>query len=84
MLNFIKFIIPLISILFSSFKLGKMSLKKGYLEGIKLACVIIVLFSIIVLLFDKFRIRSIIYYFILFITSFLGAMIGINRKKVSS
>ncbi len=54
--------------------------KKGWLEGLKFAFII----SIFLLLFqilgiDKsFHIKDLIFYFILFLTSILGGMIGIH------
>ena len=80
-LNYFKLLIPLISILYSSYILGRKSVKKGYLEGMKLAFIIIFMFIIINLMFDSFNYKSILYYLIIFISSSLGAMIGINRKK---
>ena len=53
-----------------------------YLEGIKFSLIIIPLFIIIALILDlTIRIRIIIYYIIIFITSTLGSMIGINTKR---
>ena len=80
----IKFLIPVFSIFISSFILGNKSLKKGYVEGIKLGILVIFLFLVISFLFDKFIYYQLIYYFILLLCSCLGAMIGINRKRASS
>ena len=38
---------------------------------------------ILVLLFDKLSIKSIIYYVILILTSIFSSMLGINYKKIS-
>lgn len=80
--NILKIIIILTNILISSFILGQKTKIKGYLEGIKFSLIIIPLFIIIALILDlTIRIRIIIYYIIIFITSTLGSMIGINTKK---
>lgn len=57
--------------------------KKGFLEGIILGLIFIVLMILIkILLFDaSFKIATFIYYIILFITSILGGMFGVNKKS---
>ena len=80
----LKIIAILINIFISSFILGKNTIKKGYLEGIKLALIIIPIFIIISLLTSsKIEIKAILYYMIILITSILGSMIGINKRKES-
>ena len=80
-LRIIKYIIPIISIIISSFILGRNSFKKGYIEGIKLGLIVIIFFIIICFVFDSFNYHSLFYYFIIILTSCLGSMIGINKKK---
>ena len=57
--------------------------KKGFLEGIKLGLIFIILMVLIkIILFNNsFNISTIIYYIILFITSIFGGMIGVNKKS---
>lgn len=57
--------------------------KKGFLEGMLLGFIFIILMFIIkIILFDNsFSISSFIYYLILFITSILGGMFGVNKKN---
>lgn len=74
--------ILLLSIFINSFILGKKSNKRGYLEGIKFSSIIIVLFIILsIILSEALMFRNIIYYLIIMITSILGSMIGINKRK---
>ena len=80
-ISILKLIIPLSAITISSYILGKQSEKKGYIEGIKIGTIIIIIFYILVIILDKFKLKSLIYYAILFLTSILSSMIGINRKK---
>ena len=82
--SIIMFIIPVFSIFISAFILGTNSIRKGYIEGIKLSIIIIMLFIIISFLFSSFKFSSIIYYLILILSSSLGGMLGINKKKASS
>ena len=80
--NITKLIILIFSIFIGSFILGKKSLKKGYIEGIKYSIVFIVLLVIINLLFVKeFNVKSIIYFLIIIISSTFGSMLGINKKR---
>lgn len=57
--------------------------KKGFLEGIILGILFIIFMVMIkVILFDSgIGISTIIYYLILFITSILGGMMGVNKKS---
>lgn len=79
----LKLIIPLTAIFIAGYKLGTNSEKKGYLAGMKIGSIIITLFLIITLLFHQFTPKSLLYYLILFLTSILSSMVGINRKKLN-
>ncbi len=74
-------IIPIISIFIGSYRLGKLSNEKGYIEGIKYGLIWVILFVIICLICKVFDWTSIIYYFILLFISILGSILGINKKK---
>lgn len=81
----LKIIICLLSIFINSYILGKKTLKKGYLEGLKLSLIIIpILFIITVISKKALKFRIILYYLIILITSIFGSMLGINRKKEKS
>lgn len=80
--SILKIIIILLNIFISSFILGKKAINKGYLEGIKLAVIIIPIFIILALITKEvFKLRVILYYLIIFITSTFGGMVGISRNK---
>ena len=83
-ISIIRFILPMVSIFVSSYRLGKSSDKKGYLEGLKFGGIIILIFMLLVIIFDKLSWKSIIYYGILLLTSIMSSMIGINRKKLNA
>lgn len=82
-INYLKLFIILISMLIGGIYIGKVATKKGWLEGLKVGLeVIIILFIIGYLAFDKgITIKNLIYYFILILSSTLGSMIGINKRK---
>ena len=82
-ISIMRLILPVIAIFISSYKLGKVSDKKGYLEGLKFGGIVILIFTILVILLDKLELRSLIYYLILLLTSVMSSMVGINRKKTN-
>lgn len=80
--NILKLITVIISIFVGAFLIGKNSLKKGYLEGIKYALIIISLIFIINIIFLRvININLLIYYIIILLSSIFGSMLGINFKK---
>ena len=78
-----KIIIPVISILIGGFYIGKKSNKKGFIEGLKLGLIFIILLTIFnYLAFDySFKFKYLLFYLILIVSSILGSMIGINKKR---
>ena len=80
--NISKIIILGLSIFIGSFSLGKMSIKKGYLEGLKFGLLItFILFLLNLIITKNIKIRLIILYIIINITSILGSMFGILKSK---
>lgn len=81
----IKVLIPSLALFIGGYKVGNNANKKGYIEGIKLSLIVIILlFMFSYLGFNaSFSISLILYYIILIISSMLGAMIGINKKITS-
>ena len=81
--SIVKIIIPVISLFIGGFYIGKKSLKKGFLEGLKLGGI----FSLILIIFNylalnnSFKFKYLLFYMILIISSIFGSMIGINKKK---
>lgn len=81
--SYMKLFIVAISMLVGGIYIGSKASKKGWLEGLKIGLeVIILLFVVSYLAYDKgVNVKSIIYYFILIMSSMLGSMIGINKRK---
>ena len=79
-IKFFKLITPIISIFIGALIMGRNSNKNGYLEGIKLAIIIDFLFIIFSIIFNNFKLESIIFYIILLASSILGSIIGIQKK----
>lgn len=82
-INYLKLFIAAISMLIGGIYIGNNSTKKGWLEGLKVGFIMIIIFFIIsYLAFDKgINGKTLIYYFILLASSMLGSMIGINKRK---
>lgn len=80
--NLLKFIIPFIASLVSGFIVGINSNNKGYLEGIKVGSIIIIILLIFNILgFNNTNLTNIINYSLILLFNIVGSMVGINRKK---
>ena len=78
-----KILICVISLFVGGFVMGRRSSKKGWLEGLKLALI----FLLLLLLFNYLglgntpKIKNLIYYAIIIVSCIFGSIIGINKKK---
>lgn len=81
--NYLKLFSIAISIFIGGIYIGTKADNKGWLEGIKIGLIVIFLvFVISYLAFDNsIDVKDFIYYSILLVSSILGSMIGINKKK---
>lgn len=80
-LKIIMLLIPIVGIFIGSFMIGKISNKKGYIEGLKYGGIWIFLLLIINLIIQNFNITSIVYYIILLLISIASGILGINNKS---
>ncbi len=73
----------IISMFIGGFYLGRLSNKKGFLEGIKIGVVmIVILFLFGYLGFNiSFSLNLFVFYLLILISSVLGSIIGINKKS---
>ncbi len=75
-----KIIIPIMALFIGGLYIGRKSMKKGFLEGLKLG----IIFSLFLIIFNYlglgngFKLKYILYYTILIISSIFGSIIGIN------
>lgn len=82
-ISIFKILIPIISLFIGGYITGKRSKSKGWLEGLKLGFI----FSILIIIFNflafdsSFKLKYLLFYLIIIISSILGSMIGINKKK---
>ncbi|NLM63476.1 MAG: TIGR04086 family membrane protein [Mollicutes bacterium] len=79
----LKIIIPILAFIIGGFMIGKRSVAKGWMAGLKIGLI----FLVILILFNflglnhKFKIFDLIYYLILLTSSMFGSIIGINKKS---
>jgi putative membrane protein (TIGR04086 family) len=80
--DIIKLVIAIISIGAGGFIVGQSSNKKGWLSGLKLAGMIIILFFLMTIIFRLgLSTKNLIYYLIIIASSTIGSMIGISTKE---
>lgn len=79
----IKLIVPILSTLIGGYIIGKESKKKGWLEGLKLSLIIIIIFALFnyLGLHNNFNLKVIIYYLIITAFCIIGSMLGISKNE---
>ena len=83
--NLIIFLFNIIMFFCLGFKNGKRVISKGYIAGIKMSLLFILLLIVINLFTARnfFSISTIVYYVILMLSGIAGSMIGINKKDAN-
>ena len=76
-----KIIIPILSLGFSGLLMGKKASKNGWLEGLKISLIIILILFIINLIMGIFNPKILTYFLILIICAIFGSILGINTKN---
>lgn len=82
-ITYSKLILPILSFLAGGIYLGTKAEEKGWLEGIKIGGIIIILLLLLRYLafHETFSFKTILYYLILLSSSVFGSMIGISRRE---
>ena len=82
-LKILKIMVPIISLFVSGILLGKVSDKKGWLEGLKFSLVYVLLIFLFnyLGLDNKLEARDFIFYATLIAITIFGSALGINRKR---
>ena len=78
--SILKLIILLFSIFINSFILGKNTKKKSYIEGIIYGVILVSILLLLTIILSKIKIKLLIFYPLILITSILGSMIGKVKK----
>lgn len=81
--NIVKVVIPIVSLFIGGFIIGKRTGKKGWLEGLKLSLMFLIILTIFnyLALDTSFSLKTLIYYLILASSTTFGSMIGVNKYK---
>ncbi len=80
-LNYLFYVIPFISFVIGGYTLGKKSLNKGWLVGLKFGFLSILSLIIVnLILFQEFILANIFNFIIILISSIIGSILGINKK----
>lgn len=66
----------------SGFYIGRNSVSKGYINGLKLSIIMVILFIIFGLIFNNIKLLRIVYYLIMMTCITFGAMIGISKNEI--
>ena len=81
LLKYIKIILSIISFFIGGLFIGRKSINKGYLNGLKLSLIMIIIFILLGIVFNNIKFIRIIYYIIMSICITFGSMIGISKKE---
>ena len=79
--KYIKMFLLILTFFIGGLYIGKNSIAKGYINGLKLSLIMVLLFFIIGLIFNNLSFSRIIYYLITITCITFGAMIGISKKE---
>ncbi len=82
-LSVLEILTPLIALFVGGFVIGKKSKQKGWLEGLKLSgifLVVLVLFQYLGL-HSSFSLKNVLFYVLLIVSTVFGSMIGINKSS---
>lgn len=78
----INFVVIALIFLIEGIKMGKKASKKGFLEGLKLGGITILVLLILNLIFYRnFNLYCLMYYILILASSTIGSMIGINLHR---
>lgn len=80
--SIILFVLQILLFFIFGFINGKKTDKKGFIEGLKTAAILIaIMFVLSIILYDyDFKISNLVYYLILGLSSIFGAIFGKNKK----
>ena len=80
----LSFIFMCLLFMYNGFSLGKKSIKRGFLSGLMIGTINIILVLLLAIILRSIPgFKSLIYFAVLLLSSTLGGMFGINFKKES-
>lgn len=81
-IKYFKLIFSMIAFLIGGLYMGMNSPNKGYIYGLRLSLIVIIIFLIFGVIFNNLEVKRIIYYLIITFCITFGSMIGINKKTI--
>lgn len=77
-----QFLLIFLSFFIGPYRQGKENVKYGFLEGLKVGgLIVVILFLLNYAFYQTFHLKNFFYYFLLLFISMVGGMIGIARRK---
>lgn len=76
-----KIIIPILSLGLSGLLMGKKATKNGWLEGLKISLIIVLLLISVTAIIGEFSPKKLTFFLILIIAGIFGSILGINTKN---
>ena len=80
-LKVLELFIPLISIFIGSYKLGKTSNQKGYIEGLKYSGIWIIIFLLFNIITKNITLIGILYLILMILIGVFASILGINKRR---
>ena len=75
-------LIIVLALFIGAYNLGKNTVKKGYLEGIKYGLFIVVILFLITVIFEDISVSNFLTYVLYLLASIFGSTLGINKKPI--
>ena len=80
-ISIINFIVSLIIFFIVGYKISSLEGKKGYMNGFIISLILVILYTLITLIISKLSFSSLVYYLSLILSSIIGGIIGVTKKK---
>ena len=79
--KYLKMFLSIITFFIGGLYIGRNSISKGYINGLKLSLIMTIIFILFGLIFNNIKVLRIVYYLIMSSCITFGAMIGISKKE---
>lgn len=81
LIKYLKMFLAITSYFISGVYIGKKSINKGYINGLKLSLIVVIISLLLAIIFNNIKVTMIVYYLITTICITFGSMIGINKNN---
>ena len=80
-IRYFKMIVSILCFFIGGIYMGKNSPNKGYIYGLRLSLITIIIFTVMGIIFNNLKLSRLIYFLIVTFCITFGAMLGINKKN---